>query len=181
MKRSILFAFGLACLALSWFDDSSRAETAVPSMPGMVGILVDAALELSEADDPLVRARICQRLADRMSREVQDSAKKGEVKRATSYGQYLELVLVEGVGETLRQAHQEVPANSPQSAEVELLSQQASSVAGSAEKSLETSAAQDQPAMKEAVLKIQEAKKETENRSQGKGKMPGWMKKGKKK
>jgi hypothetical protein len=184
MKPCVLLIFAAAALLLVCFGHADEREAPAIDME-LAGVLVDNALELAEQDDPLRRAELCRGLAQKLTMRLQTAARRQDRERTVALGEMLQLVMVEGVAETLNQARVEA-TDTPKQAEVKNAAAQITAVAVQAEKSLAADDAgppEFAGLMKEIQGKIQEARGLAEERSQGKGKgkgPPPWAKKGKK-
>jgi hypothetical protein len=67
----------------------------------MLQTLVDSGLKLAAETDPLRRADHCNRLADRLGKEIKLAVQKKDVRRATLFGEQVQALLTRGVAGNL--------------------------------------------------------------------------------
>jgi hypothetical protein len=122
MKYALQFA---AFLALSGFapalDRPPEAEKRLSQLRrdlGLIEALVSDGLDLATQEDPLLRARTCNKLAAIVVGEIQKAAETKDKQRAAGMGQYLKTVLVRGVAGNLDRARKDLPKDSPRHAEI---------------------------------------------------------------
>ncbi len=128
MKTSLLLATLLALSGMALATDRpAAAEERLRQFQrdlGLIQSLVDEGLNLAAEEDPLLRARTCNKLAGALVQEIQEAAEKKEDKRAASLGNYLKAVLVRGVAGSLDLAKKDLPQDSPRQPELQSISDQ---------------------------------------------------------
>jgi len=122
MKYALLTAVFLALSGLAPATDRPPAAEArlrqLQHDLGLIEALVSDGLDLAAQDDPLLRARTCNKLAAAVVQEIQKAAKEKDKQRAAGMGQYLKSVLVRGVAGNLDRARKDLPKDSPRHAEI---------------------------------------------------------------
>ena len=98
MKKFLLLALflpltGLA-VAVDRPPDSQKRLDQLRRDLGLIEALVSDGLDLAAEEDPILRARTCNKLADTLVQEIQKAAETKDKKHAASLGNYLKTVLV---------------------------------------------------------------------------------------
>ena len=128
MKLTLLTATLLALSGLALATDRPPdAETRLRQLQHdleLIRNLVDEGLNLAAEEDPIVRARTCNKLAGTLVQEIQKAAEAKDEKRAASLGSYLKTVLVRGVAGNLDRARSDLPQDSPRQPELQSISDQ---------------------------------------------------------
>jgi hypothetical protein len=125
MKYSLLtttlLAFSSLALAL---DRPPEAAERLRHDLALIQNLVNEGLNLAAEEDPILRARICNKLAGDLVQEIQKAAATKDEKRAAHLGGYLKTVLVRGVAGSLDLARRDLPQDSPRQPELQSVSDQ---------------------------------------------------------
>ena len=82
--------------------------------------LVDSGVRLAAEDDPLRRADHCNRLAERLGKEIKLAITKKDSKRAAQFGKHMQALLVRGVAGNLAVVKNSLGPDSPREREAEL-------------------------------------------------------------
>ncbi len=170
-------ALPLAGAALA--DDDVPPEERARQLPRdlqLIETLVDSGLKLAAEDDALRRADQCNRLADKLAREIKVAMGKKEGGRANQLSLQMQELLTRGVASNLTVARAELGKDSAREAEFTRLAKEADFVA----KDLEDEACQH-PEMnfdKTTIQAVSKGRMEIEAALKGKGKGPPFKGKG---
>jgi len=110
---NVLVPLVWACGAAGVSPDAERVRLFERDQK-LIQTLVESGIELSGEDDPLRRAAQCNKLADRLAREISQAATAKDSPRVKRFGEHLQDLLTVGVAGNLVEARGSVPAGSPQ-------------------------------------------------------------------
>jgi hypothetical protein len=110
----LLTALVLVSSAFVWAQDGAPPATDRARQfrhdLDLIRQLVRSGVDLSARQDPLDRARACNRLAGRLSEEIKQAATGSDGTRAGEMGKHFQAILEQGVASNLNLARNQLPA-----------------------------------------------------------------------
>ncbi len=136
----------------------------------LIEILVDEGLNIAAEDDPLRRAKYCNRLAERFAEEMQKAGREKNSPRLAELGAHLQALLTRGVAGNLSLAKKQLPLDSPRAHEVQQVGDQVLKATKPVENQLEKIPPAEDPIMLNVLQGLQKGRTDVENAVKGKGK-----------